>query len=313
VGPLSLRNPILTASGTFGYGSEFEDLMDLSALGGIVTKSLSRLARPGNPTPRIAETASGMLNAIGLENCGLDAFLKHKLPALRGLKTAVVVNVVGKHIDEFAAVCAAIQNAHDEDGGVAGIELNISCPNVSEGLDFSTDAGRAEQLVASARKATSRPLLVKLSPNVTDIRVIAKAAEAGGADGLSMINTLVGMAIDVTSRRPKIANVTGGLSGPAIKPVAIRMVHQVSQAVDIPIVGIGGIATVDDVIEFLLAGATAVQVGTTIFSDPTRPQLLAEALATRIAELGAASVRELIGGMKKPTPPEATPAQEAPR
>lgn len=299
LGPLTLRNPILTASGTFGYGSEFADIIDLSQLGGIVTKSLTPEPRAGNPTPRVAETPSGMLNAIGLENCGLDAFLKIRLPALRRLPTAIIVNVVGRTDDEFIAVCEALDAAHQEGGGVAAIELNMSCPNVSEGgLEFSSTAAAAERLVAACRRATSLPLIAKLSPNVTDIAEIARGAARGGADILSLINTLLGLAVNVTTRRPKIANVTGGLSGPAIRPVAVRMVYEVHRAVALPIIGIGGIADVDDVIEFFLVGASAVQVGTVTFSDPTRPVTLAEALPRRLAELGARSVAELVGGVR---------------
>ncbi len=293
IGPLRLKNPVLAASGTFGYGVEYDKLFDVSQLGGVVTKSLSLNPREGNPTPRIAETPSGMLNAIGLENCGLERFLADRLPELRELDTVVVVNVVGHDADEFVRVSAALAEA----GGVDAVELNISCPNVTGGLDYGTSAEKTEALVRAVRGAMSLPLIVKLSPNVTSIAEIARAAEAGGADAVSAINTLIGMAIDVETGRPRIANGTGGLSGPAIRPVAVARVREVARAIQIPVIGIGGIETAEDALEHIIAGAAAVQVGTANFYRPTATIEIVRGLADYLERRGVSSIMELSGSL----------------
>lgn len=293
---IRMRNPVLSASGTFGYAREFEPYLDLNRLGALVVKTITRLPRPGNPAPRVVETPAGMLNAIGLQNVGIDAFIREKLPFLRTLTPPLIVNVAGETVEDFRELTKRIGDQE----GVAGIELNVSCPNVSGGLDFSTDPKLTHQVVKAAREATHLPIIPKLSPNVTDIAAIARAAEEAGADGLSLINTLVGMAIDVRTRRPKIANVTGGLSGPAIRPVAVRMVWQAAKAVRLPIVGMGGIATAEDAVEFLLAGATAVAVGTANFIDPTSTLKVIDGLRDYCAANGIADVRQLVGGMRFP-------------
>src|SRR5512139_3831006 len=293
---IRMQNPVVTASGTFGYAKEFEPYLDLNRLGGIVVKTITRLPRPGNPAPRIVETPAGMLNAIGLQNVGIDAFLLEKLPFLRSLGPPLIVNVAGESVEDFREL---VKRVGDQEG-VAAIELNVSCPNVAGGLDFSTDPKLTHEVVKAAREATHLPIIPKLSPNVTDIRSIARAAEDAGADGLSLINTLVGMAIDVRTRRPKIANVTGGLSGPAIRPVAVRMVWQAAQAVHLPILGMGGIATGEDAVEFLLAGATAVAVGTASFIDPTSVVKVIDGLRDYCAANGITEVRGLVGGLQIP-------------
>ena len=296
---IRMQNPVLTASGTFGYAQEFEPYLDLNRLGALVVKTITRLPRPGNPAPRIVETPAGMLNAIGLQNVGIDAFIREKLPFLRTLAPPLIVNVAGESVEDFSELTKRIGDQE----GVAGIELNISCPNVAGGLDFSTDPKLAHQVVKAAREATRLPIIPKLSPNVTDIRPIARAVEEAGADGISLINTLVGMSIDVRTRQPKIGNVTGGLSGPAIRPVAIRMVWQVAQAVRLPILGMGGIVTGEDAVEFLLAGATAVAVGTANFIDPTSPVKVIQGLYDYCAANGVAEVRQLVGGLEIPPRP----------
>jgi dihydroorotate dehydrogenase (NAD+) catalytic subunit len=293
---IRMQNPVVSASGTFGYAQEFEPYLDLNRLGAVVVKTITRLPRPGNPAPRIVETPAGMLNAIGLQNVGIDAFIREKLPFLRTLTPPLIVNVAGESVEDFRELTKRIGDQE----GVAGIELNVSCPNVAGGLDFSTDAKLTHQVVKAAREATRLPIIPKLSPNVTDIGTIARAAEDAGADGLSLINTLVGMAIDVRTRRPKIANVTGGLSGPAIRPVAVRMVWQAAQAVRLPILGMGGIATGEDAVEFLLAGATAVAVGTASFIDPTSVVKVIEGLRDYCAAKGISEVRQLMGGIQIP-------------
>ena len=263
---VQLKNPILTASGTFGSGREYSQLVDLNRLGGIIVKGVSHVPWAGNKPPRIAETHSGMLNSIGLQNPGAKAFIKDDLPFLKQYDTKVIVNLCGHTIEEYVAV------AKDFDGvcGVDLFELNISCPNIDKGgMAFGTDVKLVEQVVYAVKSCTKVPLIVKLSPNVTDIVSIAQAAEAGGADALSLINTLIGMKVDVYSRKPVLANTIGGLSGPAIKPVAVRMVYQVAKRVSIPIIGMGGIMTAEDAIEFVMAGATAVAVGTANFVSPT--------------------------------------------
>ncbi len=260
-----LKNPVLTASGTFGYGREYADYLDIAELGAIITKGLSLKPKVGNPGVRITETACGMLNAIGLENIGIDSFITDELPVLQKLKAEVIVNIFGNNQDDYAAIAARL----DQVEGVRALEINISCPNVKAGgIQFGTDPDAAASLVAAVRKATSLPLITKLSPNVTDIVKIAKAVEDVGSDSVSLINTLMGMAVDLDKKRPMLGNVTGGLSGPAIKPVALRMVYQVAQAVSIPVIGIGGITSAQDALEFLLAGATAVEIGTANFVNP---------------------------------------------
>jgi dihydroorotate dehydrogenase (NAD+) catalytic subunit len=291
---IRMRNPVMTASGTFGYAQEFETYLDLNRLGALVVKTITRLPRPGNPAPRIVETPAGMLNAIGLQNVGVEAFIRDKLPYLRQLSPPLIVNVAGESIEDFRELAKRIGDQE----GVAGIELNVSCPNVAGGLDFAVDPRLTYQVVKAARDATRLPIIPKLSPNVTDIRVIAKAAEEAGADALSMINTLVGLAIDVRTRRPKIANVTGGLSGPAIRPVAVRMVWQAAQAVRLPIIGMGGILTGEDAAEFLIAGAAAVAVGTASFLDPTNALHVIEGLEDYCRTQGVREVRVLTGSLR---------------
>jgi len=301
LGRLELRNPVLTASGTFGWGEEYAEFAPAEKLGGIVTKSVSRRPREGNPPPRIAETAAGLLNAIGLENPGLERFLAEELPRLRQLRTAVVVNIVGETIEEFAELAHEITAAAGA-GGVAALELNISCPNVKAGgMAFSQDPETARRLVAAVRAATDLPLMAKLSPNVTDVVAIARAVVAGGAEIVSLVNTLLATAIDARARRFRLGNVTGGLSGPAIKPVALRMVHEVARALpETPVIGIGGIFTAEDVAEFLLAGASAVEIGTASFLDPARAAALPAELARFLAEeMGARSAAEIVGQVRR--------------
>jgi len=293
LGRLRLANPVMVASGTFGYAREMAGLVDFSRLGAILPKTITQDPRPGNRPPRTVETASGMLNSIGLDNDGIEAFLKTLMPYLAGLPTAIVVSIAGKTYDEFVRMAARLEGTP----GVDALELNISCPNVSGGVDFGVDPAMCEKLVAGVRKASSVPILAKLTPNVTDVRPIARAAEAGGADAVSLINTCLGMAIDWRARRPRLGNVLGGLSGPAIKPIALRMVYQVAQAVKIPLVGIGGIATVDDCMEFLVAGATAIQVGTANFYNPTASIEIVDALPAALAQLDATCVADIVGTM----------------
>ncbi len=267
VAALELRNPILTASGTFGYGLEFADLTDLTALGGIVTKGLSLEPMPGNPGPRICETRGGVLNSIGLQNIGIEHFLDHVLPGLADYPAAVIVNLFGNAENDYRELAERVESA----SGVAAIELNVSCPNVEKGgIEFGHDPEQLRELVRGVRDVSSKTLIVKLSPNVTSPTAIAQACRDGGADALSCINTVVGMAIDSRTRRPLLHTVRGGLSGPAIKPIALRIVFEVSRAVELPVIGVGGVQSVDDVIEYLLAGASAVQVGTTLFRDRER-------------------------------------------
>ncbi|HEV2417090.1 MAG TPA: dihydroorotate dehydrogenase [Terriglobia bacterium] len=272
---IHFQNPVLTASGTFGYGREFADIINLNQLGGIAVKGISAEPMPGNPPPRIYETESGMLNAIGLQNVGARRFLEEKLPFLSTLKARCLVNVFGYSTEDYVR-CIEILN---EGEGIDGYELNISCPNTRcGGMVYGSDPKLTEEVVSASKRAARRPLLVKLSPNVTDITVFARAAENAGADGLTLVNTFVGMAIDVETRTPRVSNVTAGLSGPAIKPVAVRMVYQAHQAVKIPIIGIGGIASTEDALEFILAGACAIQVGTANFYAPETPLKIVEGL-----------------------------------
>lgn len=293
IGSLELANPVMTASGTFGYAKEFEHLVNLHRLGAIIVKGISLSPRAGNPPPRIVETACGMLNAIGLQNVGVDRFISEKMPYLENLLVPVIVNILGDSIGEYEEITARLADVP----GVAGIEVNISCPNVKKGgVAFGTDPQMAAAVTAAVKKRAKVPVLVKLSPNVTDITVIARAVADGGADGVSLINTLIGMAIDLKSRRPALANVIGGLSGPAIKPVALRMVYQVAQAISLPIVGIGGIETAEDALEFMLAGATAVQIGTANFSNPRASEEVVEGIAAYADGQKLSSIRSIIGG-----------------
>ena len=294
IGKLSLSNPVLTASGTFGYGAEYEDFIDLRNLGAIIVKGTTYKPREGNPYPRMAETPSGMLNAVGLQNKGIDYFIEHIYPTLANIGCPAIVNVSGSDIDGYVAVAEAI-NALDN---IPAIELNISCPNVREGgMAFGVNAKSASAVVSAVRKVYQKTLIVKLSPNVTDITEIARAAEASGADAVSLINTILGMAIDAESRRPLLSTVTGGLSGPAVKPVALRMVWQTSKAVSIPIIGIGGICNATDAIEFILAGATAVEIGTANFIDPSVSVKVVNGINEYLDRHGIQSVQELTGSL----------------
>ncbi len=294
LGRLELPNPIMVASGTFGYAREMAALVDLKRLGGILPKTITAQPRPGNAPWRTVETAAGMLNSIGLDNDGIETFIEHHLPYLAGLGTAIVVSIAGHDYDEFVALARRL----DEATGLAAIELNISCPNVSGGVDFGTDPAMCRRVVAGARGACRWPILAKLTPNVTDIASIAKAAADGGADAISLINTCLGMAVDWRRRRPLLGNVMGGLSGPAIKPIALRAVYQVAQAVKIPVIGIGGIGTIDDVMEFAVAGAAAVQIGTANFYDPLCTMTILNRLPAAVAELGAARFADVVGTLK---------------
>jgi dihydroorotate dehydrogenase (NAD+) catalytic subunit len=294
LGPLELPNPILTASGTFGYGLEFAHLTALERLGGIVTKGLSLEPLPGNPPPRVAETRGGMLNSIGLQNIGIERFLAEVLPGLGRFPARVIVNLFGYELDDYARLAARVE----PHAGVAAVELNVSCPNVKKGgIEFGHDPDILERLVRGVRAETGKPIIVKLSPNVAQPALLGEAAKAGGADILSAINTLLGMAIDPWTRRPRLHTTRGGLSGPAIKPIAVRIVYDVAKKVGLPVIGIGGVETVDDVIEFLLAGASAVQVGTALFRNPRTAEHLVEGLAARLVEMKVDRVSDLIGGV----------------
>ncbi len=293
LGRLELPNPILVASGTFGYAREMERLLDLSRLGGIVPKTITAQPRIGNAPWRTVETAAGMLNSIGLDNDGLDAFIAHHLPYLSQTGSPLIVSIAGRSADEFVEMTGRLGQC----AGIAGIELNISCPNVSGGVDLGTDPKMCRDVVARSRDAGPLPIIAKLTPNVTSIAEIARGAADGGADAISLINTLLGMGIDWRRRRPLLGNVMGGLSGPAIKPIALRCVYQVAQAVKTPLIGIGGIATIDDVMEFLVAGATAVQLGTANFYDPTVSMKILNALPAALAEAGVSRVGELVGSL----------------
>jgi len=291
---LTLKNPVLVASGTFGYAKEMTAFVDFSELGGIIPKTVTPQPRPGNPPPRTVETASGMLNSIGLDNDGFDQFVAEKLPYLTGLGTSIIVNIAAKTNDDFRRMACRL----NEVSSVAAIELNISCPNVSGGVDFGTDPELAAEVVAAVRSSCNIPVIAKLTPNVTSVVPIARAVAEAGADAVSLINTFQGMAIDWRRRRPVLGNVLGGLSGPAIKPLALRIVWQVSQQVKIPIIGIGGIQSIDDVMEFLLAGATAVQVGTANFYNPGLANQLISELPAALASLGADSVAAVVGTLQ---------------
>jgi len=291
---LVLKNPVMTASGTFGFGEEFADFIDLSDLGGIIVKGTTRHHREGNPYPRMAETASGMLNAVGLQNKGVENFCKDIYPRIKDYKTNVMVNVSGSVIEDYVETAAMI----NELDHIPGIELNISCPNVKEGgMAFGTSCASAEEVVRAVRKVYKKHLMVKLSPNVTDIASIAKAVEGQGADSVSLINTLLGMAIDAETRKPLLSTVTGGLSGPCVKPVALRMVWQVAQAVNIPVVGLGGIMNAKDAIEFILAGATAIQIGTANFIDPQISVKIVEGIKEYMIHHNVSDINDLIGAI----------------
>ncbi|MFH1922560.1 MAG: dihydroorotate dehydrogenase [Planctomycetota bacterium] len=294
LGRLRLANPIMVASGTFGYAREMAGLVDLGRLGAILPKTITQSPRPGNPPPRTVETTGGLLNSIGLDNDGIEAFVQRQLPYLAGLPTAIVVSIAGHNYGEFVEMGARLDGVP----GVAALELNISCPNVSGGVDFGIDPAMCEKVVSGVRNRCSLPILAKLTPNVTDITVIARAAEAGGADAISLVNTCLGMAVDWRRRRPRLGGGMGGLSGPAIKPIALRAVYQVARAVEIPLVGVGGIASIDDVMEFLVAGATAVQIGTASFYRPTVSIEILDALPDTLAELGATRVADVAGTLE---------------
>jgi len=290
---ISMQNPVMTASGTFGYAREFEPYLDLSRLGAIVVKTITLCPRAGAQPPRIVETPAGMLNAIGLQNIGVKAFIEEKLPYLRKLGPPVIVNIAGESVEDYVELAKRLSDQE----GISGIELNISCPNVADGLIFGCNAVLANKLVARVRQATRLPLIPKLSPNVTDVAEIARALAEGGADALSLINTLIGMAIDVRSRRPKLGNVTGGLSGPAIRPIAVRMVWEVAQAVKLPLIGMGGIMTADDALEFLIAGATAVAVGTANFTSPSSTERVIDGIQAYLIDHKVGRVTDLIGSL----------------
>jgi dihydroorotate dehydrogenase (NAD+) catalytic subunit len=303
---IDLVNPVIAASGTFGYGVEFEEIVNFRRIGGLVTKGISREPMPGNQSPRLIETAAGMINAIGLQNIGVEKFIAEKLPPLRRYPAcAVLVNVFGYTIEDYVAVIERLNDAE----GIAAYELNASCPNTRHGgIAFSAETGVLYDLVARAKERASRPLIVKLSPNVTSIAAMARAAEDAGADAVSLINTFLSLSIDVETRRSRLANITGGLSGPAIKPIAVRMVWEAARAVRIPIIGLGGIATPEDAVEFLLAGATAVQVGTASFADPRATERIAQGMEQWCARHHVARVAELIGALDvNPTPKPLTP------
>jgi dihydroorotate dehydrogenase (NAD+) catalytic subunit len=295
IGSLTLANPVMTASGTFGYAREFEGLMDLRRLGAIIVKGISLSPRAGNPPPRIVETACGMLNAIGLQNVGVERFLEEKMGYLGNLKVPIIVNILGESLDEYRQITEKLSASE----AIAAIEINISCPNVTKGgVAFGTDPGMAAAVTRAVKERSGVPVIVKLSPNVTDITVIARAVEDAGADAVSLINTLIGMAINLKKRRPQLANVIGGLSGPAIKPVALRMVYQVARAVSVPVIGIGGITTAEDALEFMLAGATAVQVGTANFVNPRASEEVVTGISEYVLAEKLHSVREIIGALE---------------
>lgn len=291
---VELKNPVMTASGTFGSGAEYSEFVDLNRLGAVVTKGVANIPWPGNPTPRIAETHGGMMNAIGLQNPGIDLFCERDIPFLKQFDTKIIVNVCGKTTEDY---CEVVERLADEE--VDLLEINISCPNVKEGgIAFGQDPKAVEAITKELKKRAKQPLIMKLSPNVTDITEMAKAAEAGGADVLSLINTLTGMKIDIHKRAFALANKTGGVSGPAIKPIAVRMVYQVANAVALPIIGMGGIATAEDAIEFILAGATAVSVGTANFYNPTATAEVAEGIERYMSTYGYEHINDLIGLVK---------------
>lgn len=291
---VTLKNPVMTASGTFGSGKEYAEFMDLGKLGAIVTKGVSSVPWEGNPTPRIAETYGGMLNAVGLQNPGIDAFIEHDIPFLLEHDTRIIVNVCGKTTKDY---CQVVERLSEQP--VDMLEINISCPNVKEGgMAFGQDEKAVEEITRAVKRYAKQPVIMKLSPNVTDIKVMAQAAEAGGADAVSLINTLTGMKIDIHKRQFALANRTGGLSGPAIHPVAVRMVYETAQVIRIPIIGMGGILTADDAVELILAGAAAVSVGTASFANPNAAEEIAAGIAAYMEQYGIADIRTLIGNVK---------------
>ncbi len=295
IGSLELKNPVMTASGTFGYGTEYADFMDINHLGAIIVKGTTLNPRQGNPYPRMAETPSGMLNAVGLQNKGIDYFVDHIYPDVRKFQTNVIVNVSGSCIEDYVQ-CASIINTLDD---IPAIELNISCPNVKQGgMAFGVKPESAAQVVSAVRKAYDKTLIVKLSPNVTDITEIARAVEGAGADSVSLINTMLGMAINAEKRKPILSTITGGMSGPAVKPVALRMVWQTAKAVKIPVIGLGGICSATDAIEFLLAGAAAIQIGTANFIDPSISEKVVDGIQEYLERHGFNSVQEIIGALE---------------
>ncbi|MFV0521353.1 MAG: dihydroorotate dehydrogenase [Mangrovibacterium sp.] len=293
---LKFKNPVLTASGTCGFGEEIADFINLAELGGVIMKGTTLKPREGNNYPRMAETPSGMLNAVGLQNKGINNFIKNIYPNIKDVDSNFIVNVNGSSIEEYVSLTEQVNNLDK----IPAIELNISCPNVKEGgMAFGVNCQSAANVVKAVRRAYDKPLIVKLSPNVTNIAEIARAVEAEGADSVSLVNTFLGMAVDVNKRRPKLSTVTGGLSGPAIKPIALRMVWQVAQAVNIPVIGLGGITTAEDALEFLLAGATAIQVGTSIFLDPQNPIKIANGIEAYLEKNNFSSVNDIIGALER--------------
>lgn len=292
IGSMKLKNPVMTASGTFGYGKEFRHLVNLDTIGAIIVKGISYEPRPGNPPPRVFETPCGMLNAIGLENVGVEKFISEKLPFLREIGSTNIVNILGDSIDDYARLASRLSGI----SGIDALEVNISCPNVKKGgVAFGTIPDMAAAVTRSVKKATDLPVIVKLSPNVTDVTEIALAVEHGGADAVSLINTLIGMAIDIRSKKPRLANIIGGLSGPAVRPVALRMVWQVARKVSIPVIGIGGIDCAENALEFFLAGASAVQIGTANFYDPSATEKIVSGIEKYLLEQGLSSIVDIIG------------------
>jgi dihydroorotate dehydrogenase (NAD+) catalytic subunit len=290
--PLALKNPVMTASGTFGYGVEYAKLIDVERLGAIVCKGTTLRPRDGNPQPRIAETPSGMLNTIGLQNAGVKALIREKAPIWARWQVPVIVNVSGESVDEYARIAEELEGV----AGIAGLEVNISCPNVSGGrIPFGVDRESAAEVTSAVRESSTLPVIVKLTPNVTNVASIAEAVVKAGADGVSLINTLLGMAIDIGSRRPFLSTMTGGLSGPAVKPVALRMVYEVARSVDVPVIGIGGICSASDALEFMMAGATAVQVGTANFANPNAAIEIIDGLEQYLIDEGVMDIHEIIG------------------
>ncbi len=295
IGQLEMKNPVMTASGTFGYGLEFQDFVNLEEIGGIIVKGTTLLPREGNPYPRMAETPMGMLNAVGLQNKGVHYFADHIYPLIKDIQTRMIVNVSGSQVEDYAETASIINELEN----IPAIELNISCPNVKQGgMAFGVSAHGAAEVVSAVRKVYKKTLIVKLSPNVTDITEIARAAESAGADSVSLINTLLGMAIDAEKRRPVLSTVTGGMSGAAVKPIALRMVWQVAKAVKIPVIGLGGIMNWKDAVEFLLAGASAVQIGTANFIDPTVTVKVAKGIGDYLERHGYSSVKDIVGALE---------------
>jgi len=295
IGSLELKNPVMTASGTFGYGTEYADFMDIERLGAIIVKGTTLNPRQGNPYPRMAETPSGMLNAVGLQNKGVDYFVDHIYPEVRKIQTSIIVNVSGSCIDDYVQTASIINTLDD----IPAIELNISCPNVKQGgMAFGVKPESAAQVVSAVRKAYDKTLIVKLSPNVTDITEIARAVEGAGADSVSLINTMLGMAIDAEKRKPILSTITGGMSGPAVKPVALRMVWQTAKVVKIPVIGLGGICSATDAIEFLLAGASAIQIGTANFIDPSISEKVIDGIADYLERHHFTGVQDIIGALE---------------